>query len=199
MKDFSQMSACWVFWPHWQQHLTLYQEINSWINRFEYLFAFHAVFLKFTLLFNCFYTILDAKVFVKMWCFSFVPFGIIKFQRSCLTLSGQDLLFASRNAFCEETVQSITAGSRAMWRGQNVWYCSKLHMVTLPGLGLALTFSQALCETFLTLWGSSEHYPLVCNSHTFCKECYFWLVNWVLYWFDLLRNKLKTNRTNRNV
>lgn len=127
-------------------------------------------------------------MFVEMWCFYFVPFIIIKIQRSCLTLSGRDLLFASRNVSCKETVQSFIAGSRAMRSGQNVWYCSKLHMVTLPGIGLSLTFSQTLCETFLTLCGSSEHYHLVCNSHTFCKECYYWCVNWVLHWFDLLRN-----------
>lgn len=175
------------FWPHWQQHLIMYQEINSWLNRFEYLFAFHTMCLEFMLLY-IFSTLLNAEVFVEMWCFSFVPFVIIKIQRSCLTLSGQDLLFASRNASCKETVQSIIAGSRVMWSGQNVWHCSKLHMVTLPGIGLALTFPQTLCETFLTQCGSSEHYSLVCNSHTFCKGCYSWCVNPVLNWFDLCRN-----------
>lgn len=149
---------------------------------------------EFILLLNFFSAILDAEVFVEMWCLSFVRFVIIKIQRSCLTLSGQDLLFASRNASYRETVQSIIPGSRAMWSGQNVWYCSKLHMVTLPGIGLCLTFSQTLCETFLTLCGNSEHYHLVCHSHTFCKECYSWHVNRVLRWFDLLRNSLKTSR-----
>lgn len=150
--------------------------------------------LEFILLHIFFPTILIAEVFVEMWCFSFVPFVIIKIQRSCLTFSGQDLLFDSRNASCKETVQSIIAGSRAMWSGQNVWYCSKLHTVTLPGIGLALTFPQTLCETVVTQCGSSEHYSLVCNSHRFCKECYSWPVNWVLNCFDLLRNLLKTNR-----
>lgn len=190
LKDLSQMSACWVFWPHWQ--VIMNQEIHSWLSRFEYIFAFHAMCLEFILFFNFFSTILDAEVFVEMSCFSFVPVVIVEIQGSCLTLSGQDLLFASRNAACKETVQSIIAGSRAMWSGQNVWYCSKLHMVTLPGVGLALTFPQTLCETFLTQCGSSELSLGVQLTHIL-QEFYSWCVNWVLHWFDLLRNELKTN------
>lgn len=83
-----------------------------------------------------------------------------------------------------------------MLSGQNVCYCSKLHMVALPEIGLFLIFffsSQTLCETFLTLCGSYEHYHSICNLYILFKECYSSSVNHVLHWCSVSFTSLCSN------
>lgn len=81
-----------------------------------------------------------------------------------------------------------------MLSGQNVCFCSTLHMVALPEIGLfeRKKNTEMLCETFLTLCGSYEHYHSICNLSTLYRECYSSSVdrvlNMVLCWFDLLMN-----------